>query len=665
MVKLYKIKFLKDYEKYKIGDIVSASKKSAESAINCGFAEYVEEPKKIKKKSKQKKKEPLWVKKAKKDMKELDKEYEKELKKPDVSISKEDYERLVAQGKREEIDRLIDYKISEFAKERKRKGTICVLKEYATVENNEIIEDDRKVIEEKTNPCALREDFLELIALKQRGAATELIVNEIRRLKKIYTIRSDEASEVWIYNDGVYIPEGKSFIREFTRDLLGNVYTPNYCNEIIAKIEADTYINSDKFFSNNNLDEIVVKNGILHLFNKTLRPYTDQEIFFNKVPVTYDTSKECPTINEHFKAVLKNENDVPVMEELIGYLLHKEYKIEKAFMFSGEGRNGKGKTLELMKRFIGVDNCSSVPLQQLESDIFSLKELCNKMANLCGDIDKKALKHTGQFKNLTGRDMISAARKFLSRLHFTNYAKLVFCANSIPISFDTSAAFWNRWVILEFPYTFLSKKEYDKLKGRKKKGNKIADTEIIDKITNDDELSGLLNVALDGLSRLLKKGDFSYSKSVEEVKDMWIRKSDSFAAFLMDCVIEDFEGKITKHELRKAYSLYCKKHKLKMSTDKTIKDVLTSTFGVSEERYRDEGQQVTYWDGIIFKSGKVSEGGKGFSSYIGNFKVPIGRKKHTKHTTHTKSNSPQEIIEGSEELNEHLDVTEEKIEEES
>ncbi len=41
-----KIKFIKDTELCKVGDIREASKKSAESAVNAGYAEYVEEPKK-------------------------------------------------------------------------------------------------------------------------------------------------------------------------------------------------------------------------------------------------------------------------------------------------------------------------------------------------------------------------------------------------------------------------------------------------------------------------------------------------------------------------------------------------------------------------------------------------------------------------------------------
>jgi len=42
---MVKIKIIKDTEKCKVGEIAEASKKSAESYVNNGYAEYVEEVK--------------------------------------------------------------------------------------------------------------------------------------------------------------------------------------------------------------------------------------------------------------------------------------------------------------------------------------------------------------------------------------------------------------------------------------------------------------------------------------------------------------------------------------------------------------------------------------------------------------------------------------------
>jgi len=561
-------------------------------------------------------------------------------------ISEEDFNKLekAKQDTGKDYVRLFEYKRLKFLEMEKDSE---ILRIQPPLENKkseevppifiEIFRDiDSKLKGEKLEEGFIKKVLTFLAQKDGRRKATELIEKGILKEKRIYTIRDDKEVEMWIYNEGIYIPQGKTYIKEFCRKILGDVYTPYLSSEVISKIEVDTYIDDKIFFGKNIVEEIAVENGILDLKTKKLNPFTEDKIFFNKLPITYDSSKKCKNISKFLKEVLKNKEDVPVMVELFGFLLWKNYTIEKAFMFCGDGRNGKGKTLELMKRFLGAENCVNIPIQDFQNDSFSLGELFGKLANLSGDIDKRALYQTGNFKNITGRDTISASRKFLPKIHFQNYAKQIFCANELPISYDNTIAFWNRWVLFEFPYTFLSEKELDKISDREKGTYKLADPEIIDKIATDDELSGLLNLAVNSLKNLLEQKDFSYSKNTAEVKDMWIRKSDSFSAFCMDCIEENFDGKITKSELRRAYSIYCKNHKVSMSGDKTVKFSLTTNFAVTEDRDRKEGSQIPFWSGIIFKSGMGGIDGKGFSTLGGVTNFPIGLNKVTTHTTLTK-----------------------------
>ena len=447
----------------------------------------------------------------------------------------------------------------------------------------------------------LTTEILTLLAIKKRGEATELLVEDILNKNYIYTTRDDIKSEMWIYNNGIYIPQGRSFIKEYCRKKLGQAFNIHICNEIINKIEADTFIDHDKFFKTNYLYEVPVENGILNLITKEIIRFNPKKIFFNKLPIKFDPTKECPNILKHFKDVLKSEDDVPVILELIGYLLFKEYKIEKAFMFVGKGRNGKSKTLELMKLFLGVDNCSSLPLSIMKHDSFSLSELFGKMANLAGDLSNTDLRETGTIKQLIGRDTIQAKRKFLKDLNFVNYAKLVFAANELPRVYDTTDGFWTKWVLLEFPYKFITQKEFNSLSEEDKKMKKILDSDIIKKISTPNEMSGLLNHALEKLSVLLNHEEFSYSKGTSEVKELWIRQSDSFTSFCLDNIEEDNYGIITKSELRKAYFNYCKEHNIKGSSDKSIKITLQNKYGVEENRKKINDIQVYVWEGISFK----------------------------------------------------------------
>jgi len=455
-----------------------------------------------------------------------------------------------------------------------------------------------------------REETLKYIAMKDRERASELLVELVIKNKHIYTTRSDEKPEMWIYCDGIYIPEGKTYVKEVCRVILGDFYTTHLVNLVIGKIETDTYVNFNDFFKVQNINEIAINNGILDLTTREVTPFNPEKIFFNKVPVDYNKDAVCPSIEQHFKTVLKHEDDLSVVWEIFGFCLKKEYFIEKAIMFVGDGRNGKGKSVELLKLFLGSENCANVPLQQLESDNFAAVELFHKMANISADLDSKALKRTGYFKSLTGRDMISAPRKFLPRVHFVNFAKMIFCANELPRTYDTTPAFWHRWILLEFPFTFVTQAEID----QNNDGTmlKIKNPDIMTTLTTPQELSGLLNKALDGLERMVKNHSFSYSKNTEEVKTLWIRKSDSFSAFLMDMIIEDYDSKISKKEMRRQYSAYCKRHKLKTVSDKSIRASL-SDLGVVDDIFREDYNNISYWDGIKFKGGKIAEMGHGFN----------------------------------------------------
>jgi len=98
---------------------------------------------------------------------------------------------------------------------------------------------------------------------------------------------------------------------------------------------------------------------------------------------------------------------------------------------------------------------------------------------------------------------------------------------------------------------------------------------------------------------LFKQKDFSYSKGVEEIKKFWIRKSDSFTAFAMDHLEESYDEDITKSRIRKAFSKYCKEHKLRGASDRNIKAVLEEMFGVGERQ--DYETRIRVWEGLKFK----------------------------------------------------------------
>lgn len=466
-------------------------------------------------------------------------------------------------------------------------------------------ERERKVREqellEKLEYKQIRDEVYILLLSKKKDAATELIVKKILAENYIYTTKDDEKSEIWIYKDGIYIPQGRSEIKEICRKILLEAYNVVFANQVIAKIETDTFIEKEKFFNIQYRDEVPVQNGILNIFTGELSSFNPKKIFFNKMPVNYNPASKCLKIETFLKEVLANEEDIKVFYELVGFGLLKEYKYEKAFMFVGGGRNGKGKTILLLKRLFGDANCCSLPLSALSADSFRLSELFGKTLNLAGDIGSGDLKDTSMFKSTTGRDLIGGQRKFLKDIFFENYAKFVFACNDLPMVYDMSLGFWDRWILLDFPYTFVTQEDYDVAPD--KTLLKIKDEEIINKISDSEELSGLLNEGLTALKNLDIHKHFSSTKGSEEVKSTWIRRSNSFIAFCWDMIEDCYDGRIDKKSLRKKYADYCKNHKIPPKSDFVIKKVLQENYGASELRGFSDvlNMRNDYWEGIKWK----------------------------------------------------------------
>jgi len=448
----------------------------------------------------------------------------------------------------------------------------------------------------------IKYQFLELISGKNKdwAEATEVLVKYVLDRLSIYTTKDDLKTEMWVYKEGIYVPQGKSEVRELLRDVLEEQFSNYIFNQVIAKIEPDTFISPSNFFSVNYINEVPTENGILNIETLELKPYDTNKVFFNKINAKFDINAKCPKINKFLGDVLSDAEDIKVFYEMVGFGLLKEYRYEKAFMLVGEGRNGKGKSIELIKRLVGIENCCSVPLASMISESFFISELFGKIFNLAGDISNQDLKDTSMFKSLTGRDLINAHRKFYNDISFQNYAKFIFACNELPMVYDMTRGFWDRWVLLEYPYTFVTQEEYD---GAKDKTTlKIKDPSVVDKIICEDEMSGFLNEALAGLHRVINSKTFSTAKGSEEVKSTWIRKSNSFIAFCYDNLEDESDGIITKKDLRKKYSDYCKKHKITTKSDYVIKRVLQDTFGAQEERRNVFANQWDWvWLGLKWK----------------------------------------------------------------
>ena len=420
----------------------------------------------------------------------------------------------------------------------------------------------------------------------------EVLINDL--LADFHFATMQDNDEILIYHDGYYQPHGKRFIKAESQRRVGvsALLTEHKVNEIIGHIIRSTYVdrrdfNSDKFTIN-------LKNGLLNTLTRELRPHTPDYLSTIRIPVTYYDNAECPAIRQ-FLTDVHHQEDIATIVEIAGNCLTTDNSMQKAALMVGDGDNGKSTELSLFKALIGPDNCSNVAWHALEQNRFAMSALEGKLTNIFADLPSRSLNMTSSFKMLTGGDTIGTEKKFRDYYSFVNHAKLIFSVNKTPkVTDEDSYAFWRRWIIIDFPNQIALDKK---------------DLHIIDKLTTPGELSGFLNMALDGIDRLRANGQFSYSKSVEDTIEYYLRASDPVYAFLQDCTEQSPADHITKDDLYDAFVRYCTEGKLPIikpnSFGRSLKNQIDNK--IKAARPDIDGERVNVWQGIKFSVGDVRD----------------------------------------------------------
>ncbi|MFB6198610.1 MAG: phage/plasmid primase, P4 family [Halobacteriaceae archaeon] len=378
---------------------------------------------------------------------------------------------------------------------------------------------------------------------KDTAEAATTIVNILK--ENFYFKTPRDTQRLWQFSNPVYHDDGEQTVKELLYENLPGQVKRHIVNEVIEQLKSRTYCKRRN--EKAPLKYIPVENGWYNL--KTDQLETPQPEYFavNHIPIEYDEDADCPEIKEFIKEVV-HDDDVKLVQEMIGYTLYRGYPLARAFMLLGSGGNGKSTLLELIKEFIGRDNIANPSLQKLGEDRFAAAQLYGNLANIHADLSSKAVENTGTFKMLTGGDLIHAERKFEDPFQFENYATLIFSANELPQTHDTTEAFFRRWVVIDFPYKFTSNPD---------DGNKDKDPDLPESILTDEELSGLFNWVVEGLQRVLQQEGFSETEGRKSIKYRWLMQTQPIQVYFEEGLQEEQDVSVGKDELYAHYEDFC------------------------------------------------------------------------------------------------------------
>ena len=383
-----------------------------------------------------------------------------------------------------------------------------------------------------------------------------------------------------IYENGVYNISGEKEAGRIIMDYM----LPNYC--VMASIrdcreQWDILVSKDFDDFNRNPYLVNVRNGLLDIRDMSFKEHTPSYLSTVQLNVEYNPQVDCPQFKKFLNEVLDCKL-IPLVQEIVGYLLTTNTASQKAFVFWGPARTGKSTLLWVVEYLLlGKKNVSNIPWQEI-GDKFKTAELLGKLANVFSDLPSKSIDDTGIFKVVTGEDYLMAEKKNKNPFKFKPFARLVFSCNELPRNYvDRTEGFYRRLIIVPFS------RQIDKSK---------IDKALKYKFQREKE--GILNWALEGLKRLYENNfEFSENELTDGVKKEYKRENNNVISFVEECCELDGLFSCSRIELYESYKEFCVEAGLKALSQIKFNKELEGNFNITRSR----SGKLRLWNGVRIK----------------------------------------------------------------
>jgi P4 family phage/plasmid primase-like protien len=382
-----------------------------------------------------------------------------------------------------------------------------------------------------------------------------------------------ETDELFYYvkdgkDEGIYSNQTEQLIRREITNRLDENFKARYKTEVTEFILGTAPLVQ---MGNQNPELIAVQNGMLNVIKREIEKYDSQHYITNKLPVIFNKDVNSHVWKDFTEKIVTIEKQRRQLQQLIGHTLYGKILVEICTVLLGGGSNGKTILLQTLTKFLGGSkNVSSHSIQALCYDKFVTGEVRGKLANICADLPHKELANTANFKALTSGDSMEAYIKHVQKtVSFLPTTKYIFSANQIPpvANEEDCFAWYRRFVIVDFLVTFTPE-------------NSTPRQELLASLSTPECYSEILNWALEGLDYIREHGDISDRPTVDEIRLIYIKNSDSALAYFAEKVqcTSDENDIIFLEDFHRDYVNYClvnsKKPKTEGDFTNTIKNHL-------------------------------------------------------------------------------------------
>lgn len=408
----------------------------------------------------------------------------------------------------------------------------------STVDNKE---EAVKFISEHVFPTALPIKEVENI-IKNDNSDEKITNDEQQQVDAINIINKYKCvkyqATLFFKNGDNYSSDIDEFNYILSNYVLGNksaTYIENVKKLIMMKTR--TIHQDDMYIQFNNG---ILKNGeFIEIVTDEFTPY--------RINVNYNpNAKVVPVVDEYLHNLCNSEEEyiMHVLEAIAtSFILDVELKrhLSKFWMFYGDGGNGKGTLLTIIRKILDDDNCSSLDLFDLKDDKKILSTV-GKLANLGDDVSaKKAMddETTKRLKNITSADSIEFRPVYSNPKKAIIAPTLIFTTNKIIKTWEKGNSIKRRIIWCPMLYK-----------------PKTKDPKFISKLTTKEALEYWIRLLVEAYQRLYINKKYTESKTINEFTELYHSNNDPLENFVEELnVMEDIIGK-TLNEFRELYLSY-------------------------------------------------------------------------------------------------------------
>lgn len=356
-----------------------------------------------------------------------------------------------------------------------------------------------------------------------------IVADEILRSHNLVFIHAEGFYE---YINGVWKRQPRGVIKGYADRAYGEFSTAQRINAISNILE--TRALRDITFNTQPVWNFI--NGTLELDTGTFREHNPNDYCSFQARYPYNPRATYDAWTQFISDVTCDDPKTAELLQFIpGYVFFPDCSLEKIFVLTGSGGNGKSKYLEILRQLFGSENCTHITPRGL-LDKFQRIKLKNSLVNLAGEIKSDMHDSEEYMKQIASGETLSACFKSQDYVDFIPRTKLVFACNGQLSSGDTSEGLERRLVIIDFKMRFVDHPDPNDPYQRQK------NTDILRDITEELQSGGIFNWAYAGYKLLRTVGYFTETNDQQALMDDFKRASNPILVFYEDTELPDEIG---------------------------------------------------------------------------------------------------------------------------